>query len=76
MHAARISSERGKKERGKENLLILNMYLFDAWGMGRKKAIQIIYQAVSKTFKAVYIEQPSVKAKCEDGFNKCRLDND
>lgn len=76
MHAVRISGERGKKERGRENLLILNMYLFDVWGMGRRKAIQIIYQAFNKMFKALYIEQPSVKVKCEDGFHKCRLDND
>lgn len=44
--------------------------------MRRKDAIQIIYQVYSKAFTIMYMEQPSVKVNCEDGFNKCRLDND
>lgn len=44
--------------------------------MGRKREMQIIYQVVSKTSKAMSIEQPSVEVKGEGGFNKCRLDND
>lgn len=44
--------------------------------MRRKKAIQIVYQVVSKTSKVIYVEQLSVEVKCENGFNKCTLDND
>lgn len=37
------------------NILTINIYYFDGWGMWRKNEVQIICLDVSKTFKVKYI---------------------